>query len=155
MNASPLIFLARAGLLDLLQLVSPEVVIPRPVADEIKRRGSSDPTAIAISGSTWLRVVDPHTVPPEIMSWDLGRGEAAVLAWCVAHRGAEAIIDDLSGRRCAAVFGIPVRGTLGLVMLAKKRGRFKAARPVLEMMRRAGMYLSDQVLERALKSVGE
>lgn len=41
-NASPLIFLARAGLLDLLQLVSPEVVVPEAVAAEIQRRGTSD-----------------------------------------------------------------------------------------------------------------
>jgi hypothetical protein len=33
-NASPLIFLTRAGLLDLLQLISPEAIIPEIVATE-------------------------------------------------------------------------------------------------------------------------
>ena len=36
------------------------------------------------------------------LSWDFGAGESAVLAWCLAHPGSEAIIDDLSARRCAA-----------------------------------------------------
>ena len=43
-----------------------------------------------------------------------------MLAWAHAHPGAEAIIDDLAGRRCAAAFSIPVRGTLGLALIAKQ-----------------------------------
>ena len=48
-DASPLIFLARARLLDLLQLVAAEVVVPAPVAAEIARRGPDDATAQALA----------------------------------------------------------------------------------------------------------
>ncbi|MDQ3754733.1 MAG: hypothetical protein M3371_08380, partial [Acidobacteriota bacterium] len=41
-NASPLIFLSRAGLLDLLQLLSTEVVVLEAVTSEIGRRGAND-----------------------------------------------------------------------------------------------------------------
>lgn len=58
-------------------------------------------------------------------------------------------------RRCATTLGIPVRGTLGLVLTAKQRGTIGAARPVLEQLRLHGMYLSDRVMERALALVGE
>ena len=78
-----------------------------------------------------------------------------MLAWCHAHQGTIAVIDDLAARRCAAAMSIPVRGTLGLVLTAKRKGRIDLARPVLESLRQAGMYLSDQVLEEALKRVGE
>jgi len=47
-NASPLIFLPRAGLLDLLQQLSSEIIVPEIVATEIEIRGKSDPTAQAI-----------------------------------------------------------------------------------------------------------
>lgn len=154
-NASPLIFLTRAGLLDLLQLVALEIVVPAPVADEIRRRGPSDPAAQAIASIDWLRVVDALEVPPMIQAWDLGPGESAVLAWCSATLGVEAIVDDLAARRCAHAFGIPVRGTLGLVLLGKNRGRLAAARPVLESLRGAGMYLSHSTMDRALRMVGE
>lgn len=77
-----------------------------------------------------------------------------MIGWCVAHR-CEAIIDDLAGRRCAQTHGIPVRGTLGLLLLAKRRGRIEAVRPVLEGMRGTGMYLSDRLLNEALVLVGE
>jgi hypothetical protein len=34
-NASPLIFLSRAGLVDFLQLEGNQIVVPKPVAEEI------------------------------------------------------------------------------------------------------------------------
>jgi predicted nucleic acid-binding protein len=154
-NASPLIFLARGGYLDLLQLTGDRVLVPMPVAREIRARGSHDVTARALEETPWLKVVDPPEVPSFIQAWDLGPGESAVLAWAHAHAGCEAIIDDLAARRCAITFGIPLRGTLGLVLLAKRRGRFPLARPILEELRRGGMYLSDRTLDQALALIGE
>jgi predicted nucleic acid-binding protein len=67
----------------------------------------------------------------------------------------DAIIDDLAGRRCASLLGIPVRGTLGIVLAAKKRGLIPQARPVIETLIRSGMYLSRSVIEEALLRVNE
>jgi predicted nucleic acid-binding protein len=154
-NASPLIFLSRAGLLDLLQLLSTEVIVPEPVASEIERRGRNDPTARAIADTDWLVVTQTPSVPPQIQSWGLGQGESSVLAWAQAYPGCEAIVDDLAARRCAAALQIPVRGKLGLVLVAKQRGRIAAARPLVMQLRQAGMYLSDGVMNQALTLVGE
>ena len=154
-NASPLIFLSRAGLLDLLQLLSSEIIVPEIVASEIEVRGKSDPTAQALANTTWLVVTQTPPVPTQIQSWGLGPGESSVLAWAYAHPGSEAIIDDLAGRRCAAAFNIPVRGTLGLALIAKQRGRIPSARRVLEQLRKGGMYLSDRAMNEALARVGE
>lgn len=78
-----------------------------------------------------------------------------MLAWGYANPGTTVIIDDLAAPRCAATYEIPVRGTLGLVLTAKKRGVIPEARPVLERLRQSGMYLSDVVLDQALALVGE
>jgi predicted nucleic acid-binding protein len=65
-------------------------------------------------------------------------------------------VDDLAApRRCAATLGIPVRGTLGLILTAQRRGVIPQARPALENLRRSGMYLSDHILNQALKLVDE
>ncbi len=100
-------------------------------------------------------VKETPPVPTVIQSWDLGAGESAVLTWGYVNPGTEVILDDLAGRRCAASLGIPVRGTLGLVLKAKQRGAIPAARPVLEQLRSQGMYLSDRVILQALALVGE
>ncbi len=108
----------------------------------------------ALAENPWLAVSE-ITVPPLIQAWDLSPGESSVLAWAHAHPGTLAVIDDLAARRCAATLSIPVRGTLGLVILAKQRGEVKAARPPLEALRRGGLYLSDSVLNAALALVDE
>jgi predicted nucleic acid-binding protein len=154
-NASPLIYLSKAGLIHLLQLLSREIIVPKPVALEIQQRGAMDLTAQAIANTSWLNIVETPPVPELIQSWDLGAGESSVLAWGYLHPETEVIVDDLAARRCAAVLGIPVRGTLGLVLIAKQRGEISAARPLIEQLRQSGMYLSTSVINRALALVGE
>jgi predicted nucleic acid-binding protein len=76
------------------------------------------------------------------------------LSWALVHRSL-AILDDLAARRCAAAHHVPVRGTLGLVLAAKRKALIPAARPVLDELRQAGMYLSDALMNRALTLVDE
>ena len=154
-NASPLIFLAGAGLAELAQLAGTPVQIPRTVVEEIERFGPTDATAAAVKQLNWLVVVDSGPAPAIIERWDLGSGEMSVLTWAYAHPGTTAVVDDLAARRCANSLGIPIRGTLGLILAAKRRRIIPEARAVLERLRSAGMYLSDSVMNRALKMVGE
>jgi predicted nucleic acid-binding protein len=155
-NTSPLVFLTRIQQLDLLRhFASAGIVVPAAVATEIHRRGPDDVTARTLRENPWINVVEPPPVPAAVVAWDLGPGESSVLAWAGAFPGTEAIVDDLAARRCAASLGIPVRGTLGLVLAAKRRGALPAARPVVEALRAAGMWLADDVVRRALAMVGE
>ena len=127
-NASPLICLSRAGLADLLRQSAQTIVVPAAVAREILARGPRDLTAATLASSTWLKQVEDPAVPPGILAWDLGDGESSVLAWALAHSGARAVIDDLEGRRCAESLGIPLRGTVGLVLRARRAGLIDSAR---------------------------
>lgn len=154
-NASPLIYLARADLLGLLQLAGDQVHVTDVVAAEILARGDDDPTVAAIREAPWLGEVRAPDIPAVILTWDLGPGESSVLAWALLNQGCRAIIDDLQGRRCAEALGIPLRGTLGLVLRAKRLGRVERARPIVDRLRGAGMYLSKRVADLALAEVGE
>jgi len=154
-NTSPLIFLSKAGLVDLLQVLSPEIVVPTAVCNEIYAYGEDDVTAKALREIDWLVVRETPEVPTTIQNWDLGAGESEVLAWGYTYKGSEIIVDDLAGRRCAMALGVPLRGPVGLVLVAKKRGAIPLARPVLEQLKATGMYLSDAVINRALEKVEE
>jgi len=154
-NTSPLIFLTKVGLLDLLQVVSEEVVVPAAVSIEIQQYRAIDITVQALAQSNWLFVVETPPVPEQISAYNLDPGESAVLTWAYVHPGTEGIVDDLAARRCAASLGIPLRGTLGLVLIAKQQGKIPSARLVLEQLRLSDMYLSDRVMNQALALVGE
>lgn len=131
------------------------MVVPGSVVNEIRRRGPEDATVRMLRDTEWLRTVTAPEVPPVIQAWDLGPGESAVLAHAYEEPEREVIIDDLAGRRCAASLDISVRGTLGVVLLAKQQGRIERARPVVDELRENGMYLSDEVVNEALALVDE
>ena len=97
----------------------------------------------------------PPVILPLIEKWGLGDGESAVLTLAHSTPRAVAILDDLAGRKCASALGIPVRGTLGLVLVAKRQGLISHARPILEDLIRGGMYLARPILDEALRRVGE
>ena len=85
-NSSPIIFLSKAGLMDLLKLAGDEVFVPDAVVQEINQRGANDVSVRAIAAE-WLQVVDVPTPDPLIQAWDLGKGETAVLTHALHHAG--------------------------------------------------------------------
>jgi predicted nucleic acid-binding protein len=153
-NASPIICLAKAGYVDLLLRLSTEIVVPTDVSDEIQAGPIDDPARTALaSGNFQIVQVESQ---PEILAWDLGKGESAVLSYAWLNAGWTAIIDDLAARKCARSFAIPVKGTLALVILAKMRGLIGSASDVLQALRDAGLRLDDEVVRVSLKkSVNE
>ena len=151
-NASPLIVLAKAGHLGLLQAVSSRVLIPEPVTAEILAGPPDDPARRALEGGWGVRIPGPAT-PASILQWCLGAGESSVLAAALGIPGSEAALDDADARSCARVLGIPVVGTLGLVLRAKVRGRVPSAAAVLRDLVRCGLRLQDGVIRDALRRV--
>ena len=81
--------------------------------------------------------------------WDLGAGESAVLTFALRNRSFEAVLDDRAARNCAAALGVGTRGTLGILLLAKREGALAAVAPIIAALRDAGMYL-DASLERSV-----
>lgn len=154
-NSSPLIILTRAGILEFLQLVGGQIFVCSAVAQEIAAYGPDDPTVRAVAGADWLVIVEAPPVPSSLRRLGLGEGETATLAWAMNHPGATAILDDSEARRAAVSLGVPVVGTLGLILAAKEHGRILEAAPVVERARRAGLYLSDRLVRASLARIGE
>jgi predicted nucleic acid-binding protein len=154
-NASPLIFLTHVGLLDVLDEPGVPAVVPDVVVSEIGAHGAKDPAVLAVQSASWLKVVTPPIIPTEVAAWGLDAGEAAVLAIALAQPGTQAVLDDLAARRCAAALGIPTQGTLGLILVAKRLGMIPEVRPVLDLLRQAGLYVSDRLVQAVLNQAGE
>jgi predicted nucleic acid-binding protein len=98
--------------------------------------------------------VEAPQIPLAVAEWDLGPGESAVIATALATRGARVVLDDLSARRCALALRLELMGTLGVVITAHRRGVIEDPRQVLLALRDRGMWLSDAVIEKALRLAG-
>lgn len=154
-NASPLILLSKIDRLDLLGVGGVGVFTPRTVLEEVRAYPSPDPNLERALRAGQIHEILPPAIPQIIQAWDLGAGESSVLAVAHADREAEAVLDDGEARRCAQALGVTVRGSLGIVLLAKKVGEVPAARPLIDQLRIVGLYLKDEVANQALALVGE
>lgn len=150
-DASPLISLDQIGCVHLLARLSSEVLVPRAVVAEV----STGTMALTVERLGPYRVVEVDRLDPGVAAWDLGVGETEVLSWIIANPGAIAILDDRAARQCASTFGIRARGTMGVLLDAKRAGLLTAVAPLIERLRSGGLYLSDTVIENALKIAGE
>ena len=154
LNASPIIVLAKAGHLALLDATPAQILIPRQVASEITAGPPGDPARAALE-SGWGRIVTCSRVPESVLEWGLGPGEASVVALAMEQEGARALLDDAQARRCAQAHGVSVLGTLGAIVRAKKAGSIESAAKVIEDLRRSGLYLDDKIVTAAVVAAGE
>ena len=146
-NTSPLIVLAKAGLLDLLPKLFSEVLIPQAVRDEIQSGPADDPMRLALPGCGWLRVavLEPPLSP--LAAMQLGRGEAEVIEYACRQTDCAALLDDRAGRRAAQGLGLRVIGTLSVAAFASQQGHIASFDDAVQRLRSAGLYASDSVVE--------
>jgi predicted nucleic acid-binding protein len=154
-DASPLIYLSRAGYLPLLQVLGSRLLIPDAVFLEILAKGEGDTVARTVSAASWLTRLPAAPLSPRVAAWQLGAGESAVLSRAISYPGSLVILDDARARRFAQQLSIPMIGTLGIVVRARQQGLIQAARPVTEALVSHGMYISIPALEAALQLIGE
>jgi predicted nucleic acid-binding protein len=66
-----------------------------------------------------------------------------------------AVLDDGEARASAQSHGIPLIGTLGIVLRARKQNLIPVARPLIDQLFEVGSRLDRDLIEQALKQVGE
>lgn len=155
-NASPLILLHRIGHLSLLSKLCDSLTIPKGVIEEVLPYEENMSELEAFLGlPNVLKLNNDIVIEPQIAGWDLGKGESEVLSWAVKHPGYEAILDDLEARKCARSIGVPLRGTIGIILLAKKKGLIPKAAPLARALIDTGLRFDAKWLDAALQLVGE
>ena len=75
----------------------------------------------------------------------LGASESSVLAPTMRQSGRWAILADRAARTCARELHVRTLGTVGLIVLAKRRGLTRSARDAITKVSDAGCWLSAEV----------
>ncbi len=154
-DTGPLVAFASIDRLDLIHRIYSRVYVPAAVRDEVLAAGGTKPGAAAIRTASWLETVTVEPVE-SMLSAELGRGEAEVIAFATSRPDIAVLIDERRGRRIAeTVYGLTVRGTVGTLVVAKRRHLIAELRPLLDVLKRSGYHLSESLIATACRTVGE
>lgn len=154
-NATPLIYLAKVGKIELLRMIFGEVFIPEEVKVEVvdggKSLGERDAYVVEKAiGEGWLRVLNVEIVDVPIK---LERGEAAVLSLAKKLGIREVLVDEVSARAAARLLEIEPRGTLYVLLkaLEKREVDLDGFLEVLNELMRHGFRLREEVYVEAVR----
>ncbi|WP_297091051.1 DUF3368 domain-containing protein [Thermococcus sp.] len=156
LNSSPLIFLAKLGLLDLLERLFEEVYITESVYHETVVEGAGHEETVVIANADFLKRVSVENQRlVKFLLEMVDHGEAETIAFALENEVDVVLLDDKDARKIARSFGLRVTGTLGLLLLAKRKGLISQIAPYVEELRRNGFRISEGVVKRVLKEAGE
>jgi hypothetical protein len=149
LNNTPLVALQSIEQLDLLHKLFDVVWIPTAVEAEFLAAETAVREPI-LKQAAWLQTVELANPRHALVYTGLDRGEAEVLALAVEHSARLVIMDERRGRQYAHRLGLPLTGTLGVLLLAKERGLVTAVGPLVNRLLENGLYLSPDVVYQAL-----
>jgi predicted nucleic acid-binding protein len=155
MNASPLICMTKAGIAEIIPALFKDIVVPEAVSREILVKGKTDLKDQALAFFPWIKLVNDIPTASAVAAWDLGQGESQVISFALAHPEYWAVIDDREARRCAMALHCHHTGTLGIIVLAKRRGIIRSIREYLERLKEIGLWLSDDLVDQVCRKSGE
>ena len=158
-NTGPLIALAKLDSLTLLkELGFQRVLIPVCVRKELLGKIGPESNTIEVALDEFIEVeklgATEQPVEAAASTLDEGEKEVILLGASIKDR-VILLLDDQAGRRVARTLGIPVVGTAGLLLSAKKQGLIKAVSPLLISLREQGYWLSDALIAEVRRLSGE
>ena len=152
-DAGPLIALARLNALPPLPALFSHVWVTETVVDECCADSARSDSA-AVRRAIAVGQLAVRSAPAGHPSWTVDAGEASAIA-AAFDLTAGVVMDDRAGRKLAERLGLPVVGTLGVLVLAKRAGLIAKIRPWVESLVASGYYLADSVIVDGLRLAGE
>lgn len=145
-DASPLIALQQIGQLGLLRTIFGTVLIPPAVARE----------ALSVEQPLWiLKRALAKPMAPAVVAAGLGPGESEAISLALELRADRVIVDDLPARNLAQRLNIPLIGTLGILLAAKRKGLIPAIREPIDSLRQGGFRVASDLYEDLLRRADE
>jgi predicted nucleic acid-binding protein len=111
------------------------------------------PATKLVHNLSWLEVVTVNNRQvvqelQELYNLDLGESEAIALAEGIEV--VQLLIDEKRGRRVALARKTPIIGTVGILLLAKRRGLLDSIKDILDEMQVQGTRISAQLYVQVL-----
>ena len=151
-DTGPILALARIDQLDLLRQLFGNLFIPPAVRAEIK----DEISVAAVATADWITVQAVHDMlAVQLLQEELDAGECEAIILAKELTADLILIDERSATRRARMLGLPVIGTLGVLLLGKQVGQLVALRPLLERLRSIEFHMSTDLFEHVLSAADE
>lgn len=155
-NTTPLIALSHVGQLNILQKLYGEIIIPEAVYKELSAKTESVCKKAVDDSFGWIHVYNiKNQMAKAVYKTQLHDGEVEVMILSKEIAADVVIIDDANAKKHAKYLGLPVTGTLGVLIKAKQEGYIDKLKPILQQMVENGIYISQGLIELCLKQVEE
>lgn len=155
-NAGPLIALAQIGHFSLLQLLYGQLHIPPAVRNEVVASGGGRPGAQEVDSATWIRIVNVHDITAvQLLKERLDAGESEAIVLAIELKADLLLMDEARGRRVAETRDLNKIGTVGTLVLAKKRGLVASVTPLLDALMVSEFRMSKELYRTAQMLAGE
>lgn len=146
-DASSLIALAQIDLLDRLEPLFAGCVVPPAVAREISS---------SVRRPEWIRVQElTRSLDSRVIAAGLGPGESEAICLAMELGRPPVVLDDLPARRLAEALGLPLVGTLALLVAAKNAGLIAVVRPYIDELPANSFRASPRLVDHILMLAGE
>ncbi|MCX6048897.1 MAG: DUF3368 domain-containing protein [Chloroflexi bacterium] len=146
-NSSPLIAFERLNRPDILRALTNTLLIPSGVRLEVF--GAKELPAWVVERPI------TQTFANIAFSPRLGIGEREAIILALEVGNCTLLLDDLAARRTAEALGVFVVGTVGMLVLAKKRGILPAIKPFLDLLNTFDFRVSPKLYTKVLREVNE
>ena len=157
-DTGPIIGLAKIGRIDLLRQFTEEISIPPFVHKELFGKTGIETGLIEKALGDFLKVTPVSILEPSterlLAELDEGERQAVSLAYSFG-KDVLLLMDDHAGRRAARELKIAVTGLVGVVLMAKEKGLLDSVTSTIKDLRKAGYWISDEVMEAAGRLAGE
>jgi len=155
-NTGPILSLiAGIGDFSLLERLYKRVLVSFEVCQEIEAGGAS---GFGMSEFRKSGFIEKRSTPLAITPFlrnALDLGEASVIQLALDEDIQTVCIDESMGRRIARLNGLKLTGSIGVLIRAKQDGIDFSMREAINRMQSQGIYLSQKVVDFALKQVNE
>jgi len=154
-NTSPLQYLHQLECLWILEKFCAQIQVPTAVYDEIQRGIEDGVNLPDLDTLAWVSVTQPTQIGFFPVMGRLGRGELEVIALGLENQDSILVLDDGLARRHAKRLGLSIKGTLGLLLEAKKRGWIPELTSQFHRLIELGFRIAPQTIQHILVQAGE
>ena len=156
-DTSPLLALDACGQIEVLRSLYQQVVVPDVVDNELSAGKTRPllPGGLTAIHRAWIQVRPlPNPIKASLLA-KLDPGEAAVIQLALELGTTQVLIDERIAWKEAVREGLTPVGSVGIILLAKKKGLIAEVKPHLHEMCNKGQYLSKRVIDDAIVQAGE